>query len=147
MTSNYNVFTNDSIAIGGKAHKDSTGRYTYVLSNHGNFMCISKSEITEKNNAPNVKNSCLTFSSTKYDECVNFIKWTETRFVRFLFFAGLLARNNIASLISSTFIIQPNTRRNRYHRISHQRTKIAYQSPLSCGKIYIYHVARGNFLQ
>ena len=107
MTSNYNVFTNDSIAIGGKAHKDSTGRYTYVLSNHGNFMCISKSEITEKNNAPNVKNSCLTFSSTKYDECVNFIKWTETRFVRFLFFAGLLARNSIGTDYGWRFVPAP----------------------------------------
>lgn len=31
--------------------------------------------------------------------------------------------------------------------LSHQRTKITYQYPLSCGKINIYHVARGNFLQ
>lgn len=103
----YNVFTNDSIAIGGKAHKDSAGRYTYVLSNNGNFMCISKSEITEKNNKPNVKNSCLTFSSTKYDECVNFIRWTETRFVRFLFFAGLLARNSIGTDYGWRFVPEP----------------------------------------
>lgn len=67
----YNVLINDSIAIpGGKTRKDSNGtRYTYILSNQGNFMCLSKSEITENDNEPFVKNSCLTFSSERKEDC------------------------------------------------------------------------------
>lgn len=103
----YNVFTNDSIAIGGKAHKDANGRYTYILSNAGNCMCISKSEVAENDNLPKVKNSCLTFSSKEYQECQNFIVWTETRFVRFLFFAGLLSRNSIGTDYGWRFVPDP----------------------------------------
>jgi hypothetical protein len=104
----YMVYTNDSIAIGGKAHKNMGGeRYTYLLSNKGNMMCISKSEIVHKGDSPLVKNSVMTFSSNNIDECKYFIKWTELRFTRFLFLCGLISRNSVGKDIAWRFVPDP----------------------------------------
>lgn len=102
------VYSNDSIAIGGKAHKDMGGeRYTYLLSNQGNLMCISKSEIVSKGNEPIVKNSVMTFSSDDEEKCKSFIKWTELRFTRFLFLCGLISRNSVGKDIAWRFVPDP----------------------------------------
>ncbi len=41
------------------------------------------------------------------EDCNSFIKWTETKFVRFLFFAGLLARNSIGTDYGWRFVPAP----------------------------------------
>ena len=103
----YKVYTNNSLGVGGKNHKDSNGRYTYLLSNQGNMHCISLSEITKDNDTPNVKISCVTFSSDIENECKSFISWTYTRLVRFLYFSGLMGRNLFKQDISWRFVPNP----------------------------------------
>ena len=105
------VYTNNSISIGGKAHKEKdhnkTSRYTYLLSNIGMLNCISKSENTLSILERSVKDSKISFSSDDETECENFISWLETRFVRYLVFIGLVSRNGVISKHAFRFVPDP----------------------------------------
>ena len=80
-----------------------------MLGNQGNMHCISLSEITKDNDSPNVKISCVTFSSDIENECKSFISWTYSRLIRFLYFSGLIGRNLFRQDIAWRFVPDPGS--------------------------------------